>query len=189
VPLAYELRAPNGAHAFLQGSVHFARGAEATLDPRAMRALREADVLVGELDMGELSQAEIAELTLEMGRLGPGERLQDRISPETWALLVERSKEEAIPVARFEQLEPWVVALSFIGLSLTRAGFAPEQGVELQVFGGERPDETRGLETITDQLSLFADLTPAAQEGMLRDALQSSPEATTQLETVFAAWR
>lgn len=124
VPLAYELRAPNGARAFLQGSVHFARETEAQLDPRALRALREGDVLAGELDLGELSQTEIAEITVEMGQLPRGQRLQDVVSPDTWALLTRRSEEAGIPLARFEPLEPWVVALSFIGLSLAQAGFA-----------------------------------------------------------------
>lgn len=189
VPLAYELRAPDGRSAFLQGSVHFARDAQAALDPRATQALREADVLVSEVDMSEVTAMQAGELTLELGRLPEGQRLQDVISPETYALLEERTREAGAPMSLFEQLEPWVVALSFIGVSLVQAGYTPEQGVELQVYGGERPEEIRGLETLADQLGLFDELSPEAQEYMLRDALQPTEKSATELEALFAAWR
>lgn len=189
VPLAYELRAPDGRSAFLQGSVHFARETEAALDPRATRALSEASVLVGELDMAELSPIEMAQIMLELGRLPEGQRLRNVLSPETWTLLVEHAEKTGTPLAPFEQLEPWVLALSFIGLSLVQAGFAPEQGVELQIYAGERPQETRGLETLGDQLALFDELPLDAQEHMLLDALRPSHENAAELEALFAAWR
>ena len=189
VPLAFELRAPDGREAFLQGSVHFAREAEAGLDPRAKRALAEADVLVGELDMQALSPMETAQLMLELGRLPEGQRLQDVIAPETWALLQERAQESGTPLEPFQALEPWVAALTFLGFSLLQAGFSPEEGVELQVYASERPHETRGLETIGQQLALFDDLPLDAQEHMLLDALRPARESAIELDSMFTAWR
>jgi uncharacterized protein YbaP (TraB family) len=189
VPLAFELHAPDGRTAFLQGSVHLAREAEAPLDPRALQALRASDVLVGELDMRDFSQLEMAQLTFELGRLPEGQSLADVIAPETHALLVERAEDAGLPLAPLESFEPWVVALSFIGLSLVQAGFKPEEGVEHQVFRGERPEATRGLETISEQLALFDELSPASQEAMLLDALRPTAENMLELEAMFAAWR
>ena len=189
VPLAYELRAPDGRSAFLQGSVHFARETEAALDPRATQALHDANVLVGELDMADLSPVEMAQTLLAVGRLPEGQTLKDVLSPETWSLLQERAKETHTPLAPFEQFKPWVVALTFIGVSLTDAGYSPEEGVELQVYGGKHPKETRGLETLPDQLSLFDSLSLEQQEAMLRDALKPTEENAVDLETMFSAWR
>jgi uncharacterized protein YbaP (TraB family) len=189
VPLAYELRAPDGRSAFLQGSVHFAREAEAELDPRAKQALHDAKILVGELDVADLSPLQMGQMLLAMGRLPKGQRLQDVLSPETWSLLQERAKATGTPLGPFEQLEPWVVALSFLGVSLSEAGYTAEEGVELQVYGGERPHETRGLESLQDQLSLFASLSLPQQEAMLRDALRPSEENALDLEAMFSAWR
>ena len=189
VPLAFELRAPDGRRAFLQGSVHFARESEAGLDPRAQRALAEADVLVGELDMESLSPIEGAKLMLDLGRLPEGQRLQDVIAPETWKLLQERADEMGTSLAPFEPLEPWVPAVVFLGLSLAQAGFTAEEGVELQIYASMRPQKTRGLETLAEQLALFDDLPLEAQEHMLRDALRPSLESAIELEAMFAAWR
>jgi uncharacterized protein YbaP (TraB family) len=189
VPLAFELRAPDGRQAFLQGSVHFAREAEAGLDPRAQRALAEADVLVGELDMANLSPVESAKLLLEMGQLPKGQRLPDVLAPETWALLQQRADETGTSLGPLETFEPWVVAIVFLGSSLVQAGYTPEEGVELQVYAGERPQQTRGLETIEEQFALFDDLTLDAQERMLLDALRPSEESAIELDSMFAAWR
>jgi uncharacterized protein YbaP (TraB family) len=189
VPLAYQLHAPDGRTAFLQGSVHFARESEAELDPRAKRALADADVLVGELDMENLSPMQVASQLYQMGRLPEGQQLSDVLSPETFALLQQRAKETGTPIEPFMGMKPWVLAMSFMAASLVKSGFTPEEGVELQVYSSQRPKETRGLETIGDQLALFDDMSFGAQDHMLRDALKPTDENAIQLESMFAAWR
>jgi uncharacterized protein YbaP (TraB family) len=189
VPLAFGVHAPDGQVAFLQGSVHFAREAEATLDPRANEALKQAQVLVGELDMQALTAEAMAKILVEKGRLPDGQTLQSVLSPDTWSLLVERAEEVGAPLDAFQPLEPWVVALNLLGLSLVQAGYSSEEGVEQQVFAGERPAQTRGLETLDDQISLFDSLTLPEQEYMLRGALKPSAQNAAELEALFAAWR
>jgi hypothetical protein len=189
VPLAFQLSAPDGSTAFLQGSVHFARQAEAQIDPRANEALRAADVLVGELDLSELSPLGMAQLLVELGRLPEGQTLESVLSPDTWSLLVARAEEVGSPLEPFQPLEPWVVALHFISISLVKAGYSPQQGVEMQVFAGERPQQTRALETLQDQLALFDDLSLADQEHMLRGALKPTAQSAAELEALFADWR
>ena len=189
VPLAYELHAPDGRTAFLQGSVHFARESEAELDPRAKQALAKADLLVGELDMENLSPMTVASQLYQMGRLPEGQQLSDVISPETFALLQQRAKETHTNIAPFMGMKPWVLAMSFLAVSLVQSGFTPEEGVELKIYSGERPKATRGLETIGDQLRLFDDMSFEEQDHMLRDALKPTEENSVQLESMFSAWR
>ena len=189
VPLAYQLHAPDGRTAFLQGSVHFAREAEAELAPRAKQALAHADLLVGELDMENLSPMQVASQLYEMGRLPEGQQLSDVLSPETFALLQQRAKETDTNIEPFMQMKPWVLAMSFMAVSLVKSGFTPEEGVELKVYSSERPKATRGLETIGDQLALFDDMSFEAQDHMLRDALKPTEENAIQLESMFSAWR
>jgi len=189
VPLAYELHAPDGRTAFLQGSVHFARESEAAIDPRAKQALAKADVLVGELDMENLSPMQVAKQLYAMGRLPEGKQLSDVLSPETFALLKQRSEETGTPIEPFMQMKPWVLAMSFLAVSLVQSGFTPEEGVELQVYSSERPKATKGLETIGDQLALFDNMSFEAQDHMLRDALKPTDENAIQLDSMFSAWR
>jgi uncharacterized protein len=189
VPLAYQLHAPDGRTAFLQGSVHFARESEAAIDPRAKQALAQADVLVGELDMENLSPMQVAKQLYEMGKLPEGQQLPDVLSPETFALLQQRSKETGTPIEPLMGMKPWVLAMSFLAVSLVQSGFTPEEGVELQVYSSKRPKATKGLETIGDQLALFDNMSFEAQDHMLRDALKPTDENAIQLDSMFSAWR
>lgn len=189
MPLAFELRAPDGRQAFLQGSVHFAREAEAGLDPRAQRALAEADVLVGELDMGNVSHEEVAKELFEIGRLPEGQTLREVLSPETWSLLEQRAQESNVPLEPLVGMKPWVLAMTFIGSAFAQLGMTPEQGVELQVYAAERPAATRGLETIGDQLALFDRMSYPAQDRMLRGMLEPAEHGALDIESMFAAWR
>lgn len=189
VPLAFELRAPNGQQAFLQGSVHFAREREAGLGSRAQQALAEADVLVGELDMENVSQEKVAREVFEMGQLPEGRTLRDVLSPETWSLLEQRAQESNIPLDPLLGMKPWVLAMTFIGPALGQLGMTREQGVELQVYAARRPKATRGLEKISDQLALFDNMSYPAQDRMLRDMLEPADPGALDLESMFAAWR
>ena len=189
VPLAFELRSASGAQAYLQGSVHVAQPDQATLPTRALEELRDADVLVSELDFSQVTPEKLAALMVELGRLPEGERMQDRVAPETWQLFEQRSAAAGTEVEYFQPFEPWVAALGMMGFSMLQAGFSAQQGVDLQVYGAERPKRARGLETIDEQLALFDTLEPEAQEAMLLQTLAPSPQTQQDLEALFSAWR
>src|SRR5262245_24196550 len=189
VPLAFELRSASGSHAFLQGSVHVAPEAGATLPPRALQELRDADLLVSELDFSKVTLESLAMRMVELGRLPEGERMQDHVAPETWKLFEERSAATGAPAEDFQPFEPWVAALGMMGMGRFQAGFSAQQGVDLQVYGAERPKRSRGLETIEEQLALFDSLDPEAQEAMLLQTLSPTSQTEAELAALFAAWR
>jgi uncharacterized protein len=139
--------------------------------------------------MRDLKQQDVAQRLLQRGQLPPGERMQDRLTPETWSLFVEKIRESGADPEVFQPFEPWVAAFSLMGLTLVQAGFSAEQGVETQVYQGERPQQTRGLETIDDQLAVFAGLDRDAQEVMLLQTLEPTKDSAAELEAMFAAWR
>ena len=189
VPLAYELRSADGARAFLQGSVHLAQDEQATLTDQARDELRHADVLVTELDFDAISPEAMAMRTAELGLLPGAQRMQDHVSPETWALFEARCAEAGIDASTFQPFEPWVAALSMMGFSFAQTGFTPEEGVELQVYAAERPAKTRGLETLDQQIELFDRLDFPAQEALLRETLEGGTQAMADLQDLFTAWR
>jgi uncharacterized protein len=189
VPLAYELRSADGARAFLQGSVHLAQDEQATLTDQALDELRRADVLVTELDFDAVSPEAMAVRTAELGLLPAGQRMQDHVAPETWTLFEQRCAAAGVEAAAFQPFEPWVAALSMMGFSFAQTGYTPEEGVELQVYAAERPQRTRGLETLDQQIELFDRLDFAAQEALLRETLEGGTQAMADLQDLFAAWR
>lgn len=188
-PLAYQVSAPGGGRALLFGSVHVARANQWVLPEEITRELERAQVLVLEIDLAKTSQEEMLQLMLGLGVMPPGQRLRQVVSDETWSLLEERAPEAGVPIEQLDQLKPWVVALQFIALSLQRAGFDPEHGVEQELVRESPELPVRGLETAYEQLSSFDDLPYPVQDRMLLDALRPTDEQAPELDALMEAWR
>lgn len=186
-PVAFKLLAPSGARALLLGSIHVAPP-QAIHYPRPIEsALRHAELLVFEIDLVHTSTEDTVRAMFALGLLPQDRRLRDLVSEETWELVERRAPEAGVPIAAIDRLEPWVVALQFVGISLARAGFEVDHGVERSILAaaGERP--IAGLETPREQLRVFDELSAPVQERMLRDALEPSDDA--MLESLLEAWR
>lgn len=188
-PLAYEVRGPGAGRALLFGSVHVGRADEWILPEWLRTEMEQAELLVLEIDLSATGPEEMLQLMLALGVMPPGQRLRQVVSDPTWALLEQRARETGTPIEAFDHLKPWVVALQFIGLSLDRAGFQPEQGVELGLVAGSPTLPIRGLETPYEQLSSFDDLPFPVQDRMLFEALQPAAEKDSELEALIDAWR
>jgi hypothetical protein len=189
VPLAYELHAPDGSRAFLQGSMHFVRGGPPALHPRVEAGLRDARVIVLEIDPDASKPADVAQTLLRMGMLPEGQRLRDVVSAETWSRLEARAAQSELDLAPLEVFEPWVVALTLIVGSITQIGFEPGAGTEQVTLTRAAGKQTLGLETAEQQLALFDSLSPEEQEQMLRGALENDPANLSYLEAIATAWR
>jgi uncharacterized protein YbaP (TraB family) len=186
-PLAYELVAPNGSRALLLGSIHLARADDWVLPRPILEALERSDALVFEIDLARTSADEMMALMLDVGVLPPDRRLRDQLSEATWHLLEERAPQHGLSLDALDRLEPWVVALQFMGRSLSEAGFETEHGVEQGVWNVAGSKPVRGLETPLEQFRVFDQLEAPLQERMLRDAL-APPDGPT-LEALVNAWR
>ena len=189
VPLAYELHAPDGSRAFLQGSMHFVRGGPPALHPRVEAGLRDAEVLVLEIDPDESKPEDISRALLEMAMLPEGTKLRDVVSADTWQLLETRAAQSKADLASLEIFEPWVVALTLIVGSITQVGFEAQAGTEQVALASSLDKQTLGLETPREQLALFDALSPEDQEEMLRGALEGDPSGMSHLDAIADAWR
>jgi len=188
-PLAFEIEAPDGARAMLFGSVHVARASDWDLPDPVSRALAGADVLVLEIDLSKTTDAEMLQIMLGLGVMPPGKHLRQVVSKETWSLLEKRAAEVDLPIEVLDALKPWVVALQFVGLSLHRAGFEAEHGVERGLVESTQKLPVRGLETPFEQLSIFDNLPYPVQDRMLNEALHAAEDKTPELDALLDAWR
>ncbi len=169
--------------------MHFVRGGAPALHPRVEAGLRDADLIVLEIDPDESRPEDIARALIEMAMLPPGQRLRDVVSAETWQLLEARAAQAKTDLAPLEVFEPWVVALMLIVGSITQIGFEAAAGTEQVALAAATDKQTLGLETAHGQLALFDALSPADQEEMLRGALEGDPNSASHLDAIADAWR
>ena len=174
---------------YLLGSVHVARPDIYPLDPRIEGPFAQSDVLVLELSLDEAAQVDAARRMMELGRLAPGQRLSDVVQPETWTLLERLQAERGRSMFGLRGFRPWFVALTLTTQSLEGQGFSADNGIDEHFRrAAQGHKRIEALETVESQLGLFASLTPAAEEQLLRQTLEEVDEYATELDAAFRLW-
>jgi uncharacterized protein YbaP (TraB family) len=94
--------------------------------------------------------------------------------------------------ARYEHMQPWLVALVLQLRPATHSGYAAGNGVDLQVRKefADAGKPVNGLESVATQLHIFSDLSQADQVAMLDEELQAHPQTNvSELDSIVRAWQ
>lgn len=93
--------------------------------------------------------------------------------------------------ATLDAMRPWLAALTISVAPIVKAGYAPKSGADKQL---ERAFRAAGkpvgaFETAEQQIRLFADLSPALQLDLLRNALDDYAEGPAQIGKLIGYWQ
>jgi uncharacterized protein YbaP (TraB family) len=175
---------------WLFGSVHVLHSSDTALPKVATDAYGEAEKVVEELVIDEV----LADLSGALGEklqfLPEGKTLAGVIGPELNAKLQEEARRLGIDLDFMSRMQPWFVAQQIESLRMLRAGFNPLNGVDMQIALRARQDGKPiiGLETVDDQLGIFAAMSLDEQREFLRGTLEE-PDSEAQLRELTTAWR
>jgi uncharacterized protein len=148
----------NGGLMFLVGSVHVVQGDVQSLPPGMVKAFVLSDELVVEADVTALNAAKLQQLTQEYSLLPEGQRLSQRLGPETAKLLADTVERHGLSMERWERMRPWAVAIILPALA-SPVSTTPGPGVDmlfLENAQGTKPIVE--LETAEEQFQIFAGL-------------------------------
>lgn len=190
-PALWKIDGPKG-DVYLFGSVHLLPQGVNWRTPALDAALTEAEVVVFEIDIGESKNvATMQQLIGKLGLLPAGQTLRKLLNPEG------RTKFErvlgllGIPAANLDPLRPWLASLTISVQWIVSKGFDPNSGVDDKVWHSAKQagKQLRHLETIEEQLGVFAGLTRDQEIELLLvsvDQIENSPQF---LDNLVAAWR
>lgn len=189
------LWAVKGQHntVYLLGSVHVLRPQDAGLPPAMERAYRESERLVMEIDLDDPGvadpQAMLEDVQL-MALLPEGQSLRQVLGSD-YDRSNARAQQAGLDLALVDQFAPWFVAMTLLELELGKRGFAPEHGIEqtLAARAGRDHKAIEGLETVAQQLGVFAGMPLPMQKRFLLMTLQESQELDRELDALIRAWR
>jgi uncharacterized protein YbaP (TraB family) len=176
---------------YLLGSIHIMRRDAFPLAAVIETAFSSSSVAVFEVDLSADAAVGAALGALAAGALPEGRTLAGVVSPETYRLAAERLADAGYDIAGMQRMRPWMVATTLTLAELQRAGYSPADGVD-QVFQRRAVDSDMrviGLESIDDQLALFADLTPEEDEAFLVQTLRELETLIPQVDELTAHWR
>lgn len=190
-PLLWQVHGEAG-DLYLLGSVHLLTEQDYPLAPVVDAAYADAEELVFELSPADMQSGEAASRMMKLGALPAGETLQQHVSDETWSAVEHYVAQGGyLPLSAMQRMRPWFLALTLSVMEMQRAGLKPQFGIEQHFIQRLNRDGKHGagLESIDEQLALFAAGSDEEQDQQLRQSLEQLPDMDEQLERMLALWR
>jgi len=181
----------DGRIGWLVGSIHVLTPDYYPLPDAMEKAFLRSTTLMEEADVTQMTSPDVVQLLTTKAIYTDGETLKTQLSPEIYQMAAERLARFGLPMETFEKMRPWMMTLTLVAAEMKRAGFDAEFGVDRHYFDRAVPlkKEFRTLETLAEQLDVFAGFSPKLQEAMLRDTLKSLDSEISQMKTVADVWR
>lgn len=177
---------------YLFGTIHFGNEDMYPLHDEVYDAFGESDVLCLELDMTEISDVEMSGMVMQVGMYQDDTKMTDVVSEETFEEFFAAVEGPGVDRNMLNRFKPWLAAMELSVLSIMKAGYNPEMGVEgyLTEKAEERGDmEVMGLETIAQQLSPYAKLSDESQAIYLENTLQELDKAEEVMDDIISSWK
>ena len=186
----WKVEAPNGATAYLLGSLHVLTADAYPLPATIDRAFAGSKTLVEEVDLDEMSDPMLMMAALAKAMLPGGQTLDQVISAETYAEVKKRADAYGMPMTALQRMKPWLVAVTLMAPTLQAAGFKPELGIDRHFF--DRAKHTglkrQALETLEYQLDRFDQMPMKLQEDLLKATIEDLDTQVTGVKDMVRAW-
>jgi uncharacterized protein YbaP (TraB family) len=176
---------------YLLGSIHVLRLSDYPLAPVVLEAYSNAKSVIMEVNLEEISSAQVQEEMLTSAILPDGKTLPDVLGQQRYGRAGALAHEVGVELSTFDQFAPWFAAEAISQLQLTQLGFQPEAGVEMYFMERARSDgkSVAGLETIHDQLSLFQNMPLDTQAEYLISSLEQAHDLPKEVTSMVQAWQ
>jgi uncharacterized protein len=176
---------------YLLGSVHMLRIADSALPPPILAAYSRSGSLMMELDLNDAGAEALLGNELEQTLLPEGESLSSALGPELYRAFEARAVPLGLEPAVTERLQPWFAALMLQQMSLAQSGFDANAGIDMQLAQRAQADHKPviALETITEQLGYFSNLSLEQQRQFLRSTLKGLDTERSDMASLVGAWQ
>lgn len=188
---AWKATGKSGGVVYLVGSIHVLTSDFYPLNPALEAAFKDSDLVVEEVDMGEMLDPSAQLRILSRGML-PGDQSLDKvISPATMELVRKITGDlgpAGQPLMRFK---PWMLAIALQGLELQKAGYNPELGLDKHFYDQAKASgkAVQGLETADYQISVFDGMTMEQQDRLLAQTLKELETELASVGKLAEAWK
>jgi len=176
---------------YLLGSIHVLRLSDYPLAPAVLEAYGNAKSVLMEVNMEELSSAQVQAEMLASASLPDGKTLLDVLGQQRYGRAAALAHEVGVELSLFDQFAPWFAAEAISQLQLAQLGFQPESGVEMYFMERARSDgkTVAGLETVHDQISIFQDMPLDTQAEYLASSLEQAHDLPHEVDSMVRAWQ
>jgi hypothetical protein len=176
---------------YLVGSVHLLTKDFYPLNPALETAYKDSDLLVEEIDIGEMTGTGSQLAMLTRGMQPSSQPLDKVLSPATMALLTKKAADLGMPIEALKRFKPWMIALTIEAMEWQKAGFDPELGLDKHFYEQAKRDgkSVQGLETVEYQIARFDEMPMNLQDHLLAETLKSIDTEQGSMSRLIESWR
>jgi uncharacterized protein len=182
-----------GAHntVYLLGSVHVLKPGDRALPAEALRAYSKAAALVMEIDLNNLGADPSLGIDPNLETLPADETLAGVLGPSIYERFTAHVHTLGLEPEIFSTFQPWFAAMAMQQAELAQQGFDAGSGVDEQFAERAASDHKPiiALETVEQQLGIFAHLSVDQQRRFLLYMLDDADDTLDSADAVVAAWR
>ena len=174
--------------AYLLGSVHVGDKSMYPLPDVIEDAFDAASVLIVEVDMTKVNQAQLQQIMMTLGSYPEGDDLFQHISPRTRARLDTFLGQYGIPPAAFAQYRPWLAALSVTMFPMIKAGLNPSEGIDMYFLNKAKGKRIEQLEDAEWQVKLFAEFPEKVSDAVLSRSIIQAASINEHYAKLASLW-
>jgi uncharacterized protein YbaP (TraB family) len=176
---------------YLLGSVHLLKQDAYPLDTSIEKAYENSPRLFFEINLVEMDEQKLQQLTLAKGVYHDGRTLKDELSKQAYEFTKKRLADQGLNIEQFDRLKPWLVAMTIAVGEMQRLGFDPNQGVDKYFYEKAKKDKKKidGFETAEYQLNLLGDMPAAMQEAQLLQTMKELDDMQKEISVIIEAWK
>ena len=174
---------------YLFGTVHVLKPGLGWFDGAVKQAFDKSDELVLEMVLPE-DQAEAAKATMPLAMDQSGTALSAKLDPDALKAYQAALAGLGVPANAFDMFKPWFAAVTLSVLPLTKLGYDPAQGAEMQLTAAAKAatKPISGFETLEEQLGFFDSVPEDGQIAFLNATVKDIDKLGPTLDTMVGQW-
>ncbi len=175
---------------YLFGTIHILRPQTRWRDARLDAVLERANHFVFELPEDRIDPLAAQKLVLKKGFLPADRTLAELLPPAVHERLLHTADRLGLPATALERMRPWYAALQITVETARQMGLQAQEGVDrvLAAYAKDRGVPIDGLETLEEQIDIFAGMPPQDEIAFLDSALVQAEQGKSLLLALEAAW-
>jgi uncharacterized protein len=176
---------------YLLGSFHLLKETDYPLAKSTDAAFEDAEQLYFEISAEEMNNPVLGQKMAQTALRTDGKTLQSSLPEKTWKQFEAYANERKLPVANFQNFEPWFVTLMLSVMEMQKMGLNPALGLDKHFMdrATKAGKVTKGLETGESQISMLDGMTAIEQQQQLQDMLDDSANMKKEIENLHNTWR
>ena len=175
---------------YLFGTVHLLPSNLSWFKDDIKTAFDAAGTIYFEVDTGTQGQIQASVLTQSLGMRADGSRLSDMLDSYQLKLLDAAAHNGKLSLAALDSMHPWLANEFLTVAAATNAGLSPDISADEALKSRARREQKNViyLETMEDQIRVFADQADFVQLKILTNTLEKFNVLGEDLKQIVAAW-